>query len=127
MRNMPLAIERPSYKNRGTLYTEYAVMMRCARSDQSTCTITLHYLSNGTLRLRLSIRKRELMIPLALILRALQPDLSDCNTFVHMKQGADVSSCSKTSPQIVGILRCLLISPSVLFTNILNIFKHIQT
>jgi len=101
--------------------------MRCARSDQSTCTITLHYLSNGTLRLRLSIRKRELMIPLALILRALQPDLSDCNTFVHMKQGADVSSCSKTSPQIVGILRCLLISPSVLFTNILNIFKHIQT
>jgi DNA-directed RNA polymerase I subunit RPA2 len=97
MRNMPLAIKRPTYKNRGIFYTEYAVMMRCARSDQSTCTITLHYLSNGALRLRLSIRKRELMIPLALILRALQPDLSDCSIFIHTRQDGDASSLSKTS------------------------------
>ncbi len=51
--------------------------MRCARPDQSTCTITLHYLSNGTLRLRVSIRKQEMMIPLCIILKALQPGISD--------------------------------------------------
>jgi DNA-directed RNA polymerase I subunit RPA2 len=34
-RNYPLAIIRPSWKIRGPLFTEYGVMMRCVRKDQS--------------------------------------------------------------------------------------------
>ena len=57
--------------------------MRCARSDQSTCTMTLHYLSNGSMRLRVSVRKQDLMIPLVVVLNALMPDLYDQGNFSH--------------------------------------------
>mmetsp|Transcript_5671 Transcript_5671/g.17745 ORF Transcript_5671/g.17745 Transcript_5671/m.17745 type:complete len:1002 (-) Transcript_5671:1003-4008(-) len=84
MRNMPLAIRRSAFKGRGPFYTQYAVMMRCARSDQSSCTITIHYLSNGNLRLRVSVRKQELLIPLVIILKALQHELTDRSNFTHL-------------------------------------------
>jgi len=77
MRNMPLAIRRPAFKGRGSFFTQYAVTMRCARPDQSTCTVTLHYLANGNLRLRVSVRRRELLIPLVIILKALRQAPSD--------------------------------------------------
>jgi len=112
MRNMALAIKRPAYRNRGTFFTEYAifslcslsirpsryaVLMRCARSDQSTCTITLHYLSNGAMRLRVSIRKQEFMIPLVIILKALQSQMSDRELYTRV---ASNTSSGITNPQI---------------------------
>lgn len=84
MRNMPLAIKRSAYRNRGAYFTEYAIMMRCARLDQSTCSVTLHYLSNGAMRMRVSIRKQEFMIPLIVILRALQSLISDREIYSQM-------------------------------------------
>lgn len=39
--------------------------------------MTLHYLINGSLRLRLAVGKQEFMIPLSLVLKALQPLASD--------------------------------------------------
>ena len=92
MRNMPLAIKRLAYQGYGSFFTQcvelektsskqqtirYAVMMRCVRPDQSSRTITMHYLWNGGLRLRLIVRKQELMIPLVIVLNALRPNLSD--------------------------------------------------
>lgn len=44
---------------------------RCVRPDESTQTITLHYLTTGELNLRFSYRKQEYIIPLVLLLRAL--------------------------------------------------------
>jgi DNA-directed RNA polymerase I subunit RPA2 len=102
---MALAIKRPAYRNRGTFYTEYAVMMRCARLDQSTCTITLHYLSTGTLRLRLSIRKQEFMIPLTIILKALQPDCSDRDVYAQMMGDSTSGASTVIAPQIEGLMR----------------------
>ena len=32
----PIAISRPSWRNRGALYTEYGVQIRCVRRDQSS-------------------------------------------------------------------------------------------
>lgn len=41
--SQPLAIARPSWKNRGALYTEYGIQIRCVRKDQtgSVCTVAL--------------------------------------------------------------------------------------
>lgn len=75
-------------------YFRYAVTMRCARSDQSTCTMTLHYLSNGSMRLRVSIRKQDLMIPLVIVLNALMPDLYDQGNFAHV--------ISASTPRVEG-------------------------
>jgi DNA-directed RNA polymerase I subunit RPA2 len=44
-----MAIERGSFKNRGPNYSDKGVSMRCARKDETTQTVTLHYLNNGEL------------------------------------------------------------------------------
>lgn len=55
----------------------FAVIMRCSRGDESSTTMTLHYLMNGSMRLRMAVAKQEFMIPLSLVLKALQPLASD--------------------------------------------------
>lgn len=72
-RNHPTAILRGSYKKRGNQYTDYGVAMRCSRHnlDETSITITLHYLTTGCATLRFVVRKQEFMIPAIIILRAL--------------------------------------------------------
>ncbi|KAI0941175.1 DNA-directed RNA polymerase I subunit rpa2, variant 2 [Taiwanofungus camphoratus] len=70
-RHHVIGLVRPSFANRGPSYTPYAVQMRCVRSDQTSATNTLHYLSNGSAMFRFSWRKQEYVIPIMLILRAL--------------------------------------------------------
>ncbi|KAJ2781596.1 hypothetical protein H4R18_002780 [Coemansia javaensis] len=70
-RNHVLAIQRPSYGSRGPGFTPFATQIRCVRRDQTSQTITMHYLSTGSLLLRFAMRKQEYMVPLTLVLRAL--------------------------------------------------------
>lgn len=68
-----LALVRPTFKNRGTDFTDRAVQMRCVREDQTSVTVALHYLSSGNCMLRLTLRKSEYFVPVALVLKALRP------------------------------------------------------
>ncbi|KAK7696148.1 hypothetical protein QCA50_000799 [Cerrena zonata] len=70
-RNHVVALNRPSFTNRGPSYTPHAVQIRCVREDQTAATNTLHYLSNGNAMLRFSWRKQEYVVPIMLILKAL--------------------------------------------------------
>lgn len=56
-RNYPIAFHRPTFINRGKLFTPYAVMMRCVREDLFTQTMTLHYISDGNCSMRLIYQK----------------------------------------------------------------------
>ena len=51
-------------------------MMRCVRDDFFAQTITIHYVSDGSISLRLLYLKQEFLIPIIAILRALV-DCSD--------------------------------------------------
>lgn len=79
-RNYPLAIERSSYKNRGNNYSDKGVSMRCTRQDQSSVTITLHYLTNGNASLRFTLRKQEFLLPVVLVAKSLM-NISDKELF----------------------------------------------
>lgn len=70
-RNHVTGIQRPSYANRGPGFTKYAAQIRCVRADQTSQTLTMHYLSTGNLLLRFSIRKQEYLVPVSLLMRAL--------------------------------------------------------
>ncbi|KAJ2450503.1 hypothetical protein EV183_004245 [Coemansia sp. RSA 2336] len=70
-RNHVLAIQRPSYGNRGPGFTPFATQIRCVRRDQTSQTVTMHYLSTGNLLLRFALRKQEYMVPVSLLMRAL--------------------------------------------------------
>ncbi|KAJ2078814.1 hypothetical protein H4R24_004221 [Coemansia sp. RSA 988] len=70
-RNHVLAIQRPSYGNRGPGFTKYATQMRCVRRDQTSQTVTMHYLTTGNILLRFALRKQEYLVPVSLLMRAL--------------------------------------------------------
>lgn len=70
-RNYPIAFSRPTFINRGKNFTSYACSMRCVRDDFFAQTITLHYVSDGSISLRLMYLKQEFLIPIIAILRAL--------------------------------------------------------
>jgi len=85
-RNHASAIERNSYKNRGPAYSDKGVAMRCVRSDQSSVTITLHYLNNGGATLKFVLRKQEFLLPVVIVAKALA-DISDKEIFDRVVQG----------------------------------------
>lgn len=70
-RNHPMALIRPSFGNRGNLYTKYGVQIRCVRPDQTSQTNVLHYLKDGNVTFRFSWRKNEYLVPVVMILKAL--------------------------------------------------------
>ncbi len=86
-RNYPLAILRPSYVNRGRYYTGYAIQMRCVRDDLFAQTVTLHYLTNGEITLRIVYQKQEFLIPVILIMKALV-DCTDEEIFLRIVKSA---------------------------------------
>lgn len=71
--NHATSIQRSNYKNRGKLYTDLGVAIRCQRhnGDMSTITNTLHYLTTGGATLKFVARKQEFLLPLVLVMRAL--------------------------------------------------------
>ena len=71
--NHATSIQRSNYKNRGKLYTDLGVAVRCQRhnGDISTVTNTLHYLTTGGATLKFVARKQEFLLPAVLVIRAL--------------------------------------------------------
>ncbi|RYP87351.1 hypothetical protein DL769_000555 [Monosporascus sp. CRB-8-3] len=70
-RNFPLAINRPSFTNRGPAYTPYGIIFRAVRPDETSQTNVLHYLNDGNVTFRFSWRKNEYLVPVMMILKAL--------------------------------------------------------
>ena len=71
-RNYPTVFSRSNFANRGSNFTSYACQMRCVRDDLFAQPITLHYLSDGSVVLRLLYQKQEFLIPIIMILKALK-------------------------------------------------------
>lgn len=84
-RNHVISLFRNSFQNRGDAYSPYGVQIRCVRPDETSQTNTLHYLQNGSITIRFSWRKSEYMIPVMMILKALD-GASDKDIFAGLVQ-----------------------------------------
>ena len=71
-RNFPMAIIRGSFANRGGSYTKFGMQIRSIRPDQTSQMNFLHYLDDGNVIFRFSWRKNEYLVPVMMILRALE-------------------------------------------------------
>lgn len=71
-RNHVMGIARPSFKNRGSTFTQFATVIRCCRPDGTSQTVALHLLSTGGANLRVTISKQEFFVPVVMLLKALQ-------------------------------------------------------
>lgn len=81
-----MAVKRSSFQKRGNLYSDMAVVMRCVSRDETSVTLTLHYLHDGNAMVRIGIRKQEYMIPAILLLKAMYP-LTDREIFERLLRG----------------------------------------
>ncbi|XP_028963223.2 DNA-directed RNA polymerase I subunit 2 [Malus domestica] len=70
-RNYPTSMVRNSFRDRKEGYTDKAVVIRCEREDQSSVTVKLYYLRNGSARLGFWIQGREYLLPVGVVLKAL--------------------------------------------------------
>nr|TKV93120.1 hypothetical protein SEVIR_9G205100v2 [Setaria viridis] len=82
-RNYPMGLVRGSFVKRGAGYTDKAVVIRCVHSDQSSVTIKLYYLQNGSARLGFWLGGREFLLPVGIVLKALI-DTSDREIFTSL-------------------------------------------
>lgn len=98
-RNVISALVRPSMTNRGKNYTQYATQLRCTRTDQTSKTLTLHYLSNGNCNLRFTMRKQEFFIPAYLLLKCFT-NPTDEQIFTSLVQVGGASSFDRAEALI---------------------------
>lgn len=70
-RHYIFGITRSSFTKRGTEYTKYATMIRCVRDDTTSQTQTIHYQEDGTMTVRITIRRQEFFQPIIVLIKAL--------------------------------------------------------
>ncbi|XP_073943178.1 RNA polymerase I subunit Rpl135 [Choristoneura fumiferana] len=87
-RNYPVAIKRSGWKMRGNLFSDYGVMVRCVKFDQTATNNVLHFLQNGTCKLMFSYQKVMYYAPLILIIKCLVDwtDLAIYKALIHGKK-----------------------------------------
>jgi len=95
-RNEPLAVFRPSFKRLGAAYSPHAVLIRCAREDQTSQTVALHSLTDGMCTMRVQVNRREYTIPVVLLMKALV-DTTDREIYERVVEG-DQQNLGLTEP-----------------------------
>lgn len=75
-RNFPIAVIRSSWRGIGACFSDLGVMIRCAREDESTCNNVLHYVTDGTAKLRIILGRALYFLPIVLVIKCLA-DVTD--------------------------------------------------
>lgn len=87
-RNHIMSIHRPSFAKRGPGFSAKAVSMRCVDRTECSQALSLHYLTDGRIHVRMQINRAEYFIPVMLLLRALKPPMcSDKEVMVNILRG----------------------------------------
>lgn len=58
-RNFPIALVRSSSKEKGKMFTEYSVIMRCIRDNYSAAIMNLHYLDSASMVLTIQVSENQ--------------------------------------------------------------------
>ncbi|VDN50368.1 unnamed protein product [Dracunculus medinensis] len=85
-RNYPIALIRRNFRDKGDLFTQYGVLMKCIRQNHSATIMTLHYLENGTITIAIQFRNELFYLPLMYIIKALVMQ-SDQSIYQHFIRG----------------------------------------
>lgn len=101
-RNYPLAITRNSWKDSGPFFSEYGISMRCVGGSQIGQNMVLHYLTNGTAKLKIFYNARQIFLPLVLVMRALV-EYTDLKIYKRLVRGNEHNSFYKSC--IISMIR----------------------
>ncbi|KAF5272615.1 hypothetical protein FQR65_LT17315 [Abscondita terminalis] len=90
-RNYPIAIRRSGWKGRGSLFSDLGVQIRCVKNDQTARTNTLHFISDGTVKLMFVHLKLLYYVPVMMILKSMG-DYTDQYIFKKLTAGFEHDS-----------------------------------
>lgn len=82
-RNNPIGLSRNTWKDSFPFYSEFGVSMRCVGPGEKNQNMVLHYLTNGTAKLKVFYNAKSVTMPVVMILRALV-DYSDKKIFERL-------------------------------------------
>lgn len=85
-RNYPIGLSRNTWKDSSPFYSEFGVSIRCIGPGEKTQNMVLHYLTNGTAKLKIFYNSRIFSVPVMLVLRALV-NLTDRALFLKIVSG----------------------------------------
>lgn len=71
LRNYPIVMTRKGWKKAAKLTSDLGIHCRCVKEDQISNDMIIHYLTNGSVKIRVLIDKLTVYLPLLLILKAL--------------------------------------------------------
>lgn len=87
-RNYPVCLKRSNYKTMGSLFSEYALQIRCFSPDCSVAINQLHYLNNGLCKLVFRYRRERFSVSPIVIIHALV-DIVDKEIFRRLTRPTD--------------------------------------
>jgi DNA-directed RNA polymerase I subunit RPA2 len=87
-RNFPMAFIRDAYEQTAPIFTKYACVLRCVRPDQTSHTVSVHYLIGGNMMIRFAINRKNFFIPAIALLKALRRT-TDREIYSHLVQGRE--------------------------------------
>ncbi|KAL1488883.1 hypothetical protein ABEB36_014676 [Hypothenemus hampei] len=87
-RNYPIAIKRPGWKTRGSLFSDVGISIRCVAEDQTATSNVLHFVTDGSAKLMFSYQKMLFYAPLCLLLKCLC-DYTDLYIYQRLIEGCE--------------------------------------
>ena len=68
-RNYPVAMQRPSWKNRGKNFSDLGVLLECGKRDLTTVKNVLHYVTTGSAKFMFNVGKELFFVPVVMVLK----------------------------------------------------------
>ncbi|XP_023247009.1 DNA-directed RNA polymerase I subunit RPA2 isoform X3 [Copidosoma floridanum] len=115
-RNYPIAIKRSTWKQRGKYFSDMGILLRSVTDDCTSMTNTLHYLTDGSVKVMFTYRKQLFHIPLILVLKCL---MNASDKFIYNALTAD---CDHD----VYYKNCVLNMLRTIHSDDLNLHTHEQ-
>ncbi|XP_034256310.1 DNA-directed RNA polymerase I subunit RPA2 [Thrips palmi] len=75
-RNYPIAVTRSTWRAKDACFSDMGILLKSVREDESSNNNALHYVTDGTAKLRIALRRNLYYIPVVLIIKCLA-DVTD--------------------------------------------------
>ena len=66
-----MAMQRPSWKNRGKNFSDLGVLLECGKRDLTTVKNVLHYVTTGSAKFMFNVGKELFFVPVVMILKVI--------------------------------------------------------
>lgn len=105
-RNYPIGLSRNTWKDSFPFFSEFGVSMRCVGPGEKSQNMVLHYLTNGTAKLKIFYNARPITVPVLMVLKALV-DFTDRRIYNKLVSGYEGKEQQFYKNSIISMLKLI--------------------